>query len=977
MNARMILFFIALFVCNSGFGQKDDPCYTYLKNKGLRLINEEKYPAGLNAYLAALSCNDGNRTELAGFIREALIKWNMDLVRSRDAALDAQHQARLQRDSAIAARQNESQARKIAESQSKKNKALSYASVAEQEADRDIIKGLRLGQLGYELTDTALPRVKLALSNIISTQFSERDYNGNSIRTGQLIPTREFNIKPGNYNIYVDEEFLFLFDQIHGYSVFDKDSITELIDLIYAPTVPLNLSADLNYFSCGIDDIPTICGLKKYSKTYLAKPSSSLWGRICFSKSGQLFGGYTQDGIFNIWDKSGNVIFNRPISNSINYEKIQFILNDSSIFIHGDTALASGQTYRAAKIWNFYSDKIIDLGFVKDATQVEFSNDGANFIITEIEGSLALYNNSGSLLKHLEIPQHLNGYAAFSADDARIYVFCDDGSVFIFDKKGKLIGNFKSPSSVNYSPSFASNGQIITNSGVASFIFDQKGNLIKKITDPEGIRLSFFSPDGTKILSKCEYGSIIIWNSWGNKLHRVNSYIAQNKGFGATGTMLSDAKFTADSKGVLVVFSDGKFQWFDFAGILVGEIASPDKSASCISFFNNDDKKIIFNNQYVFDRNNLDKYIKINFPGDGFITPDRNHLISVSRENNCVMQTDNDKYWCNRDLDPPYYFSPNGSEMITFSFSPFNGSRYALLWNIDNGLVDSINIESVDQSKVNNMIEIGGENAVFIKSDSAVILSANSYIPFLYNIVNKKRINIIEKNELVRSVDASECSREILTFSTDSILRIWSFEGRLLDTFKILCNVYDFEVKFSPCGENILFWSQLRMFFLNRKARARKEADRLFRDTGDFNNIVFSKRNHLFLTTEYSGSTVSVWDYTGTRRFFFRAHAPNMTFQATFSPDERHVLTYSHDGTAKLWDIAYNGKGNNLIGLYKSAAEVNTGDFSSDGKYLMIASNDGTARIYPVPETIYEWVKNGTYPIVTLEELINLGLEEQ
>jgi WD40 repeat protein len=64
---------------------------------------------------------------------------------------------------------------------------------------------------------------------------------------------------------------------------------------------------------------------------------------------------------------------------------------------------------------------------------------------------------------------------------------------------------------------------------------------------------------------------------------------------------------------------------------------------------------------------------------------------------------------------------------------------------------------------------------------------------------------------------------------------------------------------------------------------------------------------------------------------------------AVFSPDGKHVLTSSDDGTARLWDVS---SGRQLQVFSEPSGEVvNDAWFSPNGAWIVTASDDGTARI--------------------------------
>jgi WD40 repeat protein len=71
----------------------------------------------------------------------------------------------------------------------------------------------------------------------------------------------------------------------------------------------------------------------------------------------------------------------------------------------------------------------------------------------------------------------------------------------------------------------------------------------------------------------------------------------------------------------------------------------------------------------------------------------------------------------------------------------------------------------------------------------------------------------------------------------------------------------------------------------------------------------------------------------------------NSVRNASFSPDGRHLVTASWDGTARLWDVA---TGKEITVLRGHQGEVLHAAFNPDGTRVVTASEDGTARVWDV-----------------------------
>jgi WD40 repeat protein/serine/threonine protein kinase len=88
----------------------------------------------------------------------------------------------------------------------------------------------------------------------------------------------------------------------------------------------------------------------------------------------------------------------------------------------------------------------------------------------------------------------------------------------------------------------------------------------------------------------------------------------------------------------------------------------------------------------------------------------------------------------------------------------------------------------------------------------------------------------------------------------------------------------------------------------------------------------------------YTDRSPRVWDVaTGRELVVLKGHA-NRVVTANFSPDGKHILTASWDGTACLWDAA---TGKHLLTLSADRYSLDRADFSPDGRRVLTLSSGG------------------------------------
>ncbi len=105
-----------------------------------------------------------------------------------------------------------------------------------------------------------------------------------------------------------------------------------------------------------------------------------------------------------------------------------------------------------------------------------------------------------------------------------------------------------------------------------------------------------------------------------------------------------------------------------------------------------------------------------------------------------------------------------------------------------------------------------------------------------------------------------------------------------------------------------------------------------------------------------------------------RAHTDEATGVA-FSPDGKYLVTCSHDGTVRLWDVASGKEVRRFTG---HTGPTFGAAFSPDGKYILTASFDYTARLWltDIADTIQAVCAVLTRDL-TPDERIQFGISDQ
>jgi len=300
-------------------------------------------------------------------------------------------------------------------------------------------------------------------------------------------------------------------------------------------------------------------------------------------------------------------------------------------------------------------------------------------------------------------------------------------------------------------------------------------------------------------------------------------------------------------------------------------------------------------------------------------------------------------------------FSPDGKTIATAS-----RDNTVKLWSLDGKELQTLkghssSVSSLAFSPDVKLIATGISSLAFSPDGKTIATGSWDNTVKLWSVDGKELQTLKGHSDRASSLAFSSDGKTIATGSWDKTVKLWNLEGKEIQTFKGHSDRV-ISVAFSPDGKTIATGSSdntVKLWNLEGK-----EIQTFKGHSSSVRSLAFSPDGKT-IATGSGDKTVKLWNLEGKEIQTFKGHSADVNSVA-FSPDGKTIATGSSDKTVKLWNL----EGKEIQTLTGHSIGVNSVAFSPDGKTIATGSYDKTVKLWNLEGKELQTLKG--YPVTSL-----------
>ncbi len=671
---------------------------------------------------------------------------------------------------------------------------------------------------------------------------------------------------------------------------------------------PINLGLQNTEISIAATLQQAVYGVHELNR--LEGHNEVIWD-VSFSRDGNLIASGSVDKVIKLWTPKGKLL---------NTLKGHYRSITSVSFSPLGNWIASSSQDQTVKLWKLGTDAQIAAipltlkGHQDIVSSVSFSPDGQMIASASEDKTVKLWNLEGELLTTLRGHNSSLNWVSFSPEGEEIGTAGNDGTAKIFTRSGQRVATLRHSiynDSKVYTVTFSPDGELIATTGADRTIklWNRQGRLLQIMRGHQQVIYGVkFSPDSQTLATASADKTVKLWSREGKLLTTFEGH----------GDQVTNVSFSPDGKILASSSYDKKVKLWHVDDVPL---------------------KILEGHQ--------DRVLAVSFsPNDQMLaTASQDQTVKLWSRSGTWLQT-LEGY---QDRVSSVSFSPDGQMLATASYD-----RSVRLWRISPR-------QKPPQQKDFTLKSLGfweffSFRPVYFSKPKVSRVEQQAMkseeIQGFQPLSEEK--TWIAHNDSLMSVSFSPDSQLIVTGSKDKTVKLWTREGRLLQTFHGHQGWVN-HVSFSPNGRTIASASDDNTVKLwNLKGELLKTIPA---HTAYVLGVSFSPNGRTIATAGYD-NTVKLWNQNGVLLKTLLKGSSDSVTSVVFSPDGQLIASASYDGNVRLWSRNNGTLLKTLLGHRDSVMSIS---FSADSKVLASASRDKKVILWNLDlddliERSCEWV---------------------